>query len=237
MGGCDDGLEPTQLQGQVHFTFIHTSDIHSRLFPYNLLIGQADAGLGLGSVNTIANVGGLARVSHIVGRERARSGRSLHIDGGDCFQGAPVFNFYLGEAEIRGLSAMGADAMLIANHEFDAGARNLGQHRVEAMAAASTFDRVAPHQHGLHAPELRLDLVGEVVVPDRGLGRDAGASHRLEQRHEAARGRVGTVAGGALAGIQQRDPRYRCGGHGLVEAVLSTHGHPAASQPSMPPRR
>lgn len=126
MGGCDDGLEPTQLQGQVHFTFIHTSDIHSRLFPYNLLIGQADAGLGLGSVNTIANVGGLARVSHIVGRERARAGRSLHIDGGDCFQGAPVFNFYLGEAEIRGLSAMGTDAMLIANHEFDTGARNLG---------------------------------------------------------------------------------------------------------------
>ena len=40
-----------------------------------------------------------------VGRERARSGRFLHLDGGDCFQGAPVFNFYRGEAEIRALSA------------------------------------------------------------------------------------------------------------------------------------
>ncbi len=126
MGGCEESGPPTQLQGQVHLTLLHTSDVHSRLFPYNLQIGQVDAGLGLGGVGTISNVGGIARISHIIGRERARSGRALHIDGGDCFQGAPVFNFYLGEAEIRALSAMGTDAMLIANHEFDAGARNLG---------------------------------------------------------------------------------------------------------------
>ncbi|MBL9024934.1 MAG: bifunctional metallophosphatase/5'-nucleotidase [Myxococcales bacterium] len=126
MGGCEEPLPPTKLSGQVHLTLLHTSDVHSRLFPYNLQIGQVDAGLGLGEVNTIANVGGIARMSHIIGRERARSGRVLHIDGGDCFQGAPVFNFFYGEAEIRSLSAMGADAMLIANHEFDSGARNLG---------------------------------------------------------------------------------------------------------------
>ena len=127
MGGCDASLPATELKGQVHLTLIHTSDVHSRLFPYNFQIGQVDAGLGLGQVGTIANVGGVARVSHIVGRERARADRALHIDGGDCFQGAPVFNFYSGEAEIRTLSAMGADAMLVANHEFDAGAANLAR--------------------------------------------------------------------------------------------------------------
>lgn len=123
---CESQSQPTQLKGQVHLTLLHTSDIHSRLFPYNLQIGRVDAGLGLGEADSIANVGGVARISHIIGRERARAGRALHIDGGDCFQGAPVFNFYAGEAEIRSLSNMGADAMLIANHEFDAGARNLG---------------------------------------------------------------------------------------------------------------
>ena len=97
----------------------------SRLCPHNLQIGRIDAGLGLGKVDSISNVGGIARISHIIGRERARAGRALHIDGGDCFQGAPVFNFFSGEAEIRALSAMGVDAMLIANHEFDAGANNL----------------------------------------------------------------------------------------------------------------
>lgn len=126
MGGCEESKPKTQLQGQVHLTLLHTSDIHSRLYPYNFQIGQVDAGLGLGEAGSISNVGGMARISHIIGRERARADRVLHIDGGDCFQGAPVFNFFNGEAEIRTLSAMGADAMLIANHEFDSGAKNLG---------------------------------------------------------------------------------------------------------------
>jgi 5'-nucleotidase len=108
-------------------TFLHTSDIHSRLFPYNLQIGHIDATLGLGEVENIANVGGAARISHVIGRERARSERVLHLDGGDCFQGAPVFNFFSGEAEIRSLSSMGADAQIVANHEFDHGAQNLGR--------------------------------------------------------------------------------------------------------------
>lgn len=108
-------------------TFLHTSDLHSRLYPYNLQIGHIDASLGLGEVENIANVGGAARISHIIGRERARSERVLHLDGGDCFQGAPVFNFFSGEAEIRSLSTMGVDAMIVANHEFDHGAQNLGR--------------------------------------------------------------------------------------------------------------
>src|SRR6185436_863193 len=125
-GGCVTSEAPPGLKGQVHLTLIHTSDIHSRLFPYNLQIGQVDAGLGLGAANSIANVGGVARISHIVGRERTRATRVLHLDGGDCFQGAPIFNYYYGEAEVRSLSAMGTDAMIVANHEFDRGALNLG---------------------------------------------------------------------------------------------------------------
>src|SRR5580692_1776383 len=75
--GC--GSEPTspRLFGQVHFTLLQTADIHSRIFPYDLQLGQTDAGLGLGAANTIINVGGAARVSHVVGRERARSTRVL----------------------------------------------------------------------------------------------------------------------------------------------------------------
>jgi len=124
--GCTVNGSDVKVNGQVHLTLIHTSDIHSRLYPYNLQLGQVDAGLGLGEATSIVNVGGAARMSYVVGRERARSSRVLHLDGGDCFQGAPVFNFYYGEAEIRALSAMGADAMIVANHEFDRGALNLG---------------------------------------------------------------------------------------------------------------
>ncbi|HSN98662.1 MAG TPA: bifunctional UDP-sugar hydrolase/5'-nucleotidase [Candidatus Nanopelagicales bacterium] len=124
--GCEVDHAPTQLQGQVHLTLLHTSDIHSRLLPYSLQLGQVDAGLGLGQAQSIVNVGGAARISHIIGRERARASRVMHLDGGDCFQGAPIFNFYSGEAEIKALAAMGVDAMIVANHEFDKGALNLG---------------------------------------------------------------------------------------------------------------
>src|SRR3954470_18506742 len=94
LSACKDDAPEPPLKGQVHLTLIHTSDIHSRLLPYNLQLGQVDAGLGLGAATPGVTVGGAARVSHIVGRERARSGRVLHLDGGDCFQGAPIFNYF-----------------------------------------------------------------------------------------------------------------------------------------------
>ncbi|WP_437912016.1 5'-nucleotidase C-terminal domain-containing protein [Sorangium sp. So ce302] len=149
--GCEEEAPPTRLVGQVHLTLLHTSDIHSRLFPYNLQLGQVDAGLGLGAAASIANVGGAARMSHLLGRERARSSRALHLDGGDCFQGAPIFNFYSGEAEIRALGAMGVDAMIVANHEFDRGALNLGiqlQQNAGFPVLAANYQLEDPAQPG-----------------------------------------------------------------------------------------
>ena len=40
-------------------------------------------------------------------------------------QGAPIYNYFSGEAEFRALAEMGIDAMVIANHEFDRGAANV----------------------------------------------------------------------------------------------------------------
>ncbi|TKD01991.1 bifunctional metallophosphatase/5'-nucleotidase [Polyangium fumosum] len=174
--GCETSAPTPRLKGQTHLTLIHTSDIHSRLYPYNLQLGQVDAGLGLGEALSIANVGGAARISHIVGRERARASRVLHVDGGDCFQGAPVFNFFSGEAEIRALSAMGTDAMLVANHEFDRGALNLGiqlQNWASFPVLAANYLLEDPAQPGasplgavlqpytvFHLDGLRVGLVG-----------------------------------------------------------------------------
>jgi len=109
----------------VNLTLLHTSDIHSRLFPYEQVITQADAASGLGVLNSVSNIGGVARMAHVINRERARAGRTLHLDSGDCFQGAPIFNFFAGEPEVRALSALGLDAAVIGNHEFDRGAENV----------------------------------------------------------------------------------------------------------------
>lgn len=117
---CPDG-KPCQ----VNLTILHTSDIHSRLFPYEQVITQVDATLGLGELNKVANVGGVGRMSYVLQRERARAGRVIHLDSGDCFQGAPIHNYFKGEPEVRALSAMGVDAAVVGNHEFDSGGQNL----------------------------------------------------------------------------------------------------------------
>ncbi|MBX3252471.1 MAG: metallophosphatase, partial [Myxococcales bacterium] len=124
----EDGVTSPCPPGQtcdVSLTILHTSDIHSRLFPYEQVITQADATLGLGEIGTVANIGGVARMSYILNRERARAGRVIHLDSGDCFQGAPVFNFFRGEPEVRAMSQLGVDAAVVGNHEFDFGAQNL----------------------------------------------------------------------------------------------------------------
>ena len=129
--GCSsdkDTVERPCPPGQtcsVNLTLLHTSDIHSRLFPYEQVITQVDATLGLGEINTVSNIGGVARMSYVLNRERARSGRVLHLDSGDCFQGAPIFNFFSGEPEVRTMSAFGVDAAVLGNHEFDRGAQNV----------------------------------------------------------------------------------------------------------------
>jgi 5'-nucleotidase len=64
-------------------------------------------------------------MSTIVSDIRASSARSLWLDSGDSFQGAPVFNMWHGEVELRTLSLMGMDAAVVGNHEFDLGTNNL----------------------------------------------------------------------------------------------------------------
>jgi 5'-nucleotidase len=113
------------IEGQdIKLTFLHTSDIHSRIFPYRMKVIYTDEQLGLDQARE--PFGGVARLSWLINRERARNpDRTLYLDGGDYFEGAPVFNVFLGEAEVRAMSQMNPDASLIGNHEFDKGLANL----------------------------------------------------------------------------------------------------------------
>jgi 5'-nucleotidase / UDP-sugar diphosphatase len=121
-GGCTVEREQPNLVGQdIRLTLIHTSDIHSRLFPYNFVPNVFDRGYGL----TTGPYGGIARIATLVKQIRRTSARSLWLDSGDCFQGAPVFNMFKGEAEMRALSLAGMDGAVLGNHEFDLGAKNL----------------------------------------------------------------------------------------------------------------
>jgi len=122
--GCFRTTEEPKLAGQdVRLTVLHTSDLHSRLLPYFATPGLIDRGLGLCA--ELQPFGGAPRLQHLLTRERAKTERVIHLDSGDCFQGAPIFNEFKGEVEIKVMSALRPDGVVIGNHEFDLGSRNL----------------------------------------------------------------------------------------------------------------
>ncbi|HEY8146990.1 MAG TPA: metallophosphoesterase, partial [Kofleriaceae bacterium] len=126
LAACTVTRDEPDLVGQdIRLTIIHTSDIHSRLFPYTFVPTRFDQDDGLIKEN--GPFGGAARMATVIKQERAAAGRSLWLDSGDVFQGAPVFNMFKGEVELRALSEMGLDAAVVGNHEFDLGSKNLFQ--------------------------------------------------------------------------------------------------------------
>jgi 5'-nucleotidase / UDP-sugar diphosphatase len=118
----NDPVSPDLEGVPVRLTILHLSDIHSRIFPYDMVPQFTDQELGL--EEGVGPYGGAARLSTILKAEREDAGRVLTLDSGDVFQGAPVFNLFEGEVEIRTLGELKLDAAVVGNHEFDRGALN-----------------------------------------------------------------------------------------------------------------
>lgn len=138
VAGCAEQRDNPVIAGQdIRVTFLHTSDIHSRLLPYDMTVLASDRALGLDP--TKAPFGGIARIAHVIERERARAERVLYVDSGDCFQGAPIFNAFHGEVEQRAMSTLRPDAVVIGNHEFDAGLSNF----VKQLKAWASYPLIA----------------------------------------------------------------------------------------------
>ncbi|MFZ5476927.1 MAG: bifunctional metallophosphatase/5'-nucleotidase [Myxococcota bacterium] len=162
-----DGGAPDLDGRAVRMTFLHTSDIHSRLYEYDFDPSFTDEGLGL--ADETGPYGGIAEISYILKEQRRNAGRVLHLDSGDSFQGAVVFNEFQGEVEFRTLSEAGLDGAVVANHEFDAGATNLadqiaGFASFPLLAAnydfASTDDPWATQLEDLVQPSALYDVDG-----------------------------------------------------------------------------
>ena len=116
------GPEVDLADQDVRLTILHTSDIHSRILPFDYVPMYTERKLGL--VEERSPFGGIARVATIIKEQRAKANRCLWVDTGDSMQGAPIFNVFRGEPELRTLTAAGLDAFVLGNHEFDAGPQN-----------------------------------------------------------------------------------------------------------------
>lgn len=176
------------LKGQqVRLTLLHTSDIHSRLLPYDFNPLKTDTDLGL--IPEAGPFGGATRMAALIQRERSKSDRVLHLDSGDSFQGAPIFNLNLGEVEYKFLSLMGVDAAVIGNHEFDAGAANFTKQARDAARfpiLISNYQWEDPNQAGSNATALytqpyTIKNIGGLRVGIIGLGNFGSLNSIIEQ--------------------------------------------------------
>jgi 5'-nucleotidase len=101
------------LHGELtHLVILHTNDVHSRVEPFPQ-DGSRNAGYG-----------GAAARAALIEKIRSENEHVLLLDAGDIFQGTPYFNFYLGELDIKLMSAMKYDGTTMGNHDFDAGLEN-----------------------------------------------------------------------------------------------------------------
>ena len=97
----------TEAQSNGEITILHMNDLESAL--------QTE-GDGLG---------GLAKIATYVERVREETERMLLLSGGDNLLAGDFFNFFLGEATFKAMSAAGFDASGLGNHEFDRGEQTL----------------------------------------------------------------------------------------------------------------
>ena len=190
----------------VRFTFLHTSDIHSRLLPFDFAPTRTDSDLGL--IPEAGPFGGVARLGALIRRERGKSDRVLHVDSGDSFQGAPIYNVNNGEVEYRFLSNVRLDAAVVGNHEFDSGAASFTDKlknwaNFPVLAANYAWDdyrTLDSNQTGFYTQPYTVRTVGGVRVAIIGMANISSLNSLVEggnslqatplEQNEAARGYV-----------------------------------------------
>jgi len=154
-----EGWSPDLTGQDVRLTILHTSDIHSRLLPYEYDPMYTDEQLGLDAGK--GPFGGIARIAHIVKRERELAQRCLYVDSGDVSQGAPIFNQFSGEVEIRALSLLEPDVVVVGNHEFDRGAENYAYQ----LSSWATFPALAANYDFRESSDPWNNQLEELIQP------------------------------------------------------------------------
>lgn len=142
--------DPTSTGG-LRFTILHTNDLHAHDEPF---------------VERGRQVGGVAKIAHLIRSIRAQNPNVLAIDAGDIFQGTSFFKFYHGAVEVEMLNRAGYDIYTIGNHEFDEGPANLAQHLKQAKFAiinANVDASAMPELASTFTPSVVKTIAGQRV--------------------------------------------------------------------------
>jgi 5'-nucleotidase/UDP-sugar diphosphatase len=124
----------------------HTNDVHGWIMP------RPD------KFQTNRMIGGAAALAALIEKE---TGPKLVLDAGDWWQGTPEGSLTKGEAVAEVFNAIGYDAIVVGNHEYDAGADSLraliGKMKAPVLSA-NTFG-----EDGKLVPWVRPWIVKEVA--------------------------------------------------------------------------
>lgn len=97
---------------EVHFTILHTTDLHSKFLPGTDYDGEKDSG-------------GVTKCATMIQKIRAEEKNVLLVDAGDLIQGSPIGYLTKGSIMVKAINSLNYDAWTIGNHEFDWGIETL----------------------------------------------------------------------------------------------------------------
>ena len=131
-------------------TIIHVNDSHSNLLPY----ASGDAG-------------GMARAASIIGQWSLTEPNPILLHAGDFMVGTLMFNAYFGIPELLLLESLGFDAVVLGNHEFDAGPVDLGN-ILETAQLDSSFNIICSNALNCQAVPKLDSIVRPYAIEQRG---------------------------------------------------------------------
>lgn len=96
---------PQEQERIQHFTVLHTNDHHGHFWP------SRDGEYGLAAQKTV--------IDRIRAEVKQQGGHTLLLSAGDVNTGSPESNLLDAEPDFKAMDAIGYDAMVLGNHEFD----------------------------------------------------------------------------------------------------------------------
>ena len=112
---------------------------------------------------------GLARIGNLVMDERSRNPENtLFIGGGDLLQGTLISNYFEGRSTVNALDAIGMDAFVLGNHEFDWGLSTVTRYRNPLYTDDQVDAPILRANVFLDGTETRPDFIDPYTIVQKG---------------------------------------------------------------------